>query len=481
MKAPSFHPAVNRVLANFGWTPKHVAAIAPSTILPQTLAAFLRAHDSFVWDGCQLGRSVGRTTLSLLPAKPRSRLYQRGVRLDAAPERSLQSFRSETVARWTVRLYPRRPYPVVLIGPSNGAAIHLAAALKAPLLPQDFALSVRRCGLHPDEPARSLEAGRTAARKLLAAAPNTHIHQVHDPVQRRLACAEALHFRCKRLTLGPAYEQFLMQQLEPGGTLVVVDCGFAWPSIQLGERHFFQHGTFGGLSPADYYGDGPEVRAFLRAQNTSLDRWELPAPDGERTEAEWGYAPELTRDVLRFADRHGYRVDRLHFQHPEHLSPWIADLYREHVVRSSGAPDRLIIESDLMTDPWCVHRTGSVPFWTASTGVASASAVDAYLDSVEAFEELRATLPSNGVEAPSIPPIERWREILRRARGAYGFLGVREEDYPADFAVYLRYHDALKRLPDAPGPVRSLSWPDVRAYAADLGREYPVRLEWIGE
>src|SRR5690606_13594653 len=165
----------------------------------------------------------------------------------------------------------------------------------------------------------------------------------------------------------------------------------------------------------------------------------------------------------------------------EHLSPWVADLYREHVVRSSGAVDRLILEAGCLADPWCVFRSGAVPFWAASTGAASATAADAYLDAVDLFEEIHAVLPATGVDAPTTLPIERWREILRRARGVHGFLGVREEDYPTDFGVYFRYHDAFRRLPDAPGPVRTLSWRDVHAYAEDLGREYSVRLEWIVE
>lgn len=481
MKVPGFHPVLNRALAGRDWLPRHVAAFDPATIQQQSLAAFLRGEDFFLWAQCRLGRSFGRATFSLLPAPARARLYRRAVRWDAIPECSLSSLRPEILSRWFVRLYPRRRYPLVLLGPSNGAAIHLAAALGVPLLPQDFALAVRRSGLHPDEPAWSLEAGRRVARKLLATSPNTHLHQIHDPVRQRLTSGDVLSFRCKRLTLGPSYEHFLLHHLEPGGTLVIVDCGFTWPCIEVGERHFFQLGTFGGLSPGDYYGRGPEVRDFLRSQGASRDRWDVPGSHKEHTEAEWGYAPTLTSDILRFADRHGYRVERLHFQHPEHLSPWVADLYREHVVRSSGAVDRLILEADGLIDPWCVFRSGSVPFWAASSGAPSIAAADAYLDAVEVFEEVHALLPATGVDAPTTPPIERWREILRRARGLHGFFGVHEEDYPADFGVYFRYHDALRRLPDAPGLVRTLSWRDVHAFTEDLGREYPVRLEWIGE
>ena len=32
------------------------------------------------------------------------------------------------------------------------------------------------------------------------------------------------YFRIKRLWLGPAYENFVRQNLEPGGTIFIVEC-----------------------------------------------------------------------------------------------------------------------------------------------------------------------------------------------------------------------------------------------------------------
>ena len=39
------------------------------------------------------------------------------------------------VARWLTEQYPRRRYPAVLVGSSNGALVHLAAAMGTPWLP----------------------------------------------------------------------------------------------------------------------------------------------------------------------------------------------------------------------------------------------------------------------------------------------------------------------------------------------------------
>ena len=51
-------------------------------------------------------------------------------------------------------LYPSRRYPMALIGSSNGAAVHLAAAMGAPWLPQTFMVPVRNPSNDPDDPRR---------------------------------------------------------------------------------------------------------------------------------------------------------------------------------------------------------------------------------------------------------------------------------------------------------------------------------------
>jgi hypothetical protein len=63
------------------------------------------------------------------------------------------------------------------------------------------------------------------------------------------------YFRVKRTRLGAAYEQFLADVLEPGGTIVLAECGQRWPVTTIGERHLFQFGAVGGMSP-DEYRDG---------------------------------------------------------------------------------------------------------------------------------------------------------------------------------------------------------------------------------
>jgi len=123
---------------------------------------------------------------NLLPTRLRERAYAASGGLTAVPARRLSRPFAEEVAAWMTSLYPRRRYPLALVGSSNGAAVHLAAALGAPWLPQTFMVPVRNPGNDPDDPRRDLEWGRRPARALLDANPDVQVHHLHDPVQDRL-------------------------------------------------------------------------------------------------------------------------------------------------------------------------------------------------------------------------------------------------------------------------------------------------------
>jgi hypothetical protein len=95
---------------------------------------------------------------------------------------------------------------------------------------------------------------------------------MHDPSQDRLMIRKLAYFRVKRLRLGEAYEQFLEERLEPGGTIVVVDCALAWPTTRVDERHLFQFGALGGASADEYLRGGERVAEFLARERSALRR-----------------------------------------------------------------------------------------------------------------------------------------------------------------------------------------------------------------
>ena len=103
------------------------------------------------------------------------------------------------------------------------------------------------------------------------------------------------YFRFKQLRLGTAYEQFLVQTLQPGGTIFIVECGLKWPTTRFGQRHIFQFGALGGATPDEYHHGGERVEDYLRRYHARRTAWEAPAPDCDRPEAEWGFRAATPR------------------------------------------------------------------------------------------------------------------------------------------------------------------------------------------
>lgn len=364
-----------------------------------------------------------------------------------------------------------------MVGSSNGALIHLCAALGIPWLPQTFLVTARRSDVKPDEPAKDLEWGREPARALLDVNPELALHQMLDPNQDRLMARRMGYFRLKRLRLGETFVRFLKENLAEDATIFLAECNLRWPTTRVGERHVFQFGGLGGATLEELFGGGERVEEYMKRYGTHLRRWEPPEPDGQSPEAEWGFEPALREDVERFALERGYRLRRIVFEQPEHMSPLVADLYRRWYEGRGLPADRLLIESFILMEPYLALRTGSVPFWMAFNTEPSAEAIERYLDGTKPYDQVRLGLFSHGVESVGVTPIERWRSVLKRASKRGEFVGVDAKRYPKDFAAFVRYHAKLKKLsPRYPVP-KPLALEELDAFVGQVGERYPVR--WI--
>lgn len=361
-----------------------------------------------------------------LPVGTRQAIYAAASGNEGQPADQIAGANVEELLEPLLAAYPRREYPVVAVGSSSGALMHLCAALGAPWLPQTLLLPVHQRGIPVDEPIRAAHVLDGTARRLLDGNPDLVLHHMHDPNQDRLTLRRMAYFRVKRQTLGRPYERFLEERLAPGGTILLAECGQRWPTTRIGERHVFQLGAVGGLQPEDY-----------RA------RWRGPQPDGDSPEAEWGFEEALREDVLAFAEERGYRVRRVRFEQPEDLSPVVADLHRWWY-RQRGLPDdRLVVESFMLLDPWQVLRTASVPYWTVFPVQSSLAAVDRYLDA-ERFDDVRVGLFCHGVESQGLAGAADWARLMRTGGG---FLGVDPGRYPSDLGSFFGFGRALRRLP----------------------------------
>jgi hypothetical protein len=395
--------------------------------------------------------------INRLPSRIKPMVYTGSTVSEAVSPAKLAKISAEDLAAYAVGHYPRRRYPAVMLGSSNGAAVHLCAALGIPWLPQSFLLPARQFGVNPHEPRKEVEWAREQARPLLDSNPDLELHHMLDPVQDLLTSKGLSYFRVKLLRLPPSYERFLEECLDPEGTIYLLDCTIRWPTTRIGERHIFQFGAPGGATSDEFFEGSPRVEAYLQRTGFDRDAWDPPLPDGERPEAEWGFNPELRDDLERFLRRRPHILQHLAFKQPELLSPLVADLYRRWYKERSLPANRLLVESFILLEPFWTLRVGAVPFWMIFSTEPQDSFLEGWLEQQDPFTEIGIILFSHGVESPGLVPAERWRSILSQARQRGLFIGADERAFPQDFAGLVRYQTEIgmkfsARYP-LPGPL----------------------------
>ena len=294
--------------------PKFVANFDSASAMALATARFLRGEDFPALGQPRALKPLAKRA-NRLPRRVREKVYIGSGALETVSPRRLHRLKLEEISEWLADEYPPGPYPAVAVGSSSGALVHLYAALGIPWLPQTFLIPVRQ-RVHPDDPTRAMELGKKPGRRLLEAFPNLQLHHMHDANQDRLMVRALTYFRVKRRTLGPGYERFLQERLQPGGTILVIDCRRRWKTTRVGERHVFQHGALGGATEDEFHHGSERVAAYLERYDSPVRRWHGPEPDTESPEAEWGFEPALLDDIERFAGEHGYRVRRLAFEEP---------------------------------------------------------------------------------------------------------------------------------------------------------------------
>jgi hypothetical protein len=408
------------------------------------LLALARALDGqdFPYLGQPRWKALPVRASMLLPRPLRWRAYalasgREGVAVDRLGDIDL-----DDVAGWVARTYPDRRYPAVLVGSSNGALTHLAAACGVPWLPQTLLVPVRRRGADPADMPAALEFGTRHGPALLAHNPGVELHHMQDANQDALSGSQMAYFRVKWTGLPSAYQRFLDERLEPGAPVVVVRDASTWPVTRVGDRHVFQVGAQGGMAPEEY-----------------LDAPGVPAPDETAAEAEWGFAEPLLDGLRQAARRTGHPVVELRYGHPQEPAAAVADVIRSWTRRRGGAAQRLLVSSFVVHDPWRTIATGSVPFWTFFPVQSAARDLSRYLASTS-YDDVDVLLFSHGVESRGLADARTWQDIAGRARRRGRLLGVDARAFPADFAVFARYTSALRSLPDGGLPWSPLTIDD---------------------
>ncbi|MDT0276110.1 hypothetical protein [Blastococcus goldschmidtiae] len=397
------------------------------------LTALARALDGR--DFPYLGQSRFKVPLvrasALLPLGLRRRVYAFVSGREGVPPDRLDQVDLEQVAEWITVHYPSRRYPAVLLGSSNGALSHLAAAAGLPWLPQTLLVPVRRPGADPRDVAAALEFGARHAPALLERNPTIELHHMHDSNQDALSASQMAYFRVKWHVLPRAYQALLTERLEPGAPVIIVRDRSSWPVTRVGSRHVFQYGAQGGMSAEEYAAEPA-----------------APGTDEAAAEAEWGFAEALGDDIRGWARRNGHPVVEVSYGHPQDPAAGVADIFRDWLRQRGQPAQRLLVSSFIVHDPWRTLTTASVPFWTFFPVRSAAADLAEYLDRAT-YEDVDILLFSNGVPSRGQVDARSWEALAARARRRGRLLGVDADAFPADFTAFVRYTSALRSLPTA--------------------------------
>jgi hypothetical protein len=361
-------------------------------------------------------------------------LYTRIGASEGIPARRLDEVDMATVAASFAAAYPARRYPAVMIGSSNGAMAHLAAALQVPWLPDTVLVPVAHTGAH-DRPDDVLAFGASVAGTLLDRNPDIVLHHMHDPVHDALMARQMSYFRVKWTELPDAYAAFLDDRLEPGGRLMLINDESSWPVTRVGPRHVFQVGGQGGVEPDE----------LLRRPHT-------PAADERAPESEWGLPGSFRDDLLDRCRSTGSPVTEISYDHPQDAAGPVAAVLRDWFRRRGEPAERLVVPSFILGDPWTSIDKALTPFWTFFPVQPALMALSRYLDLAEPFSDVHLFLFEHGVESEGIAIPDEFCAVVREHGGRPHLEAVRASKFPHDIGSLARYGRVFERLPPATQP-----------------------------
>jgi hypothetical protein len=429
---------------------KVVASFDSASVLHAGLVAAL-AGRPFPHLGNPPAVAAGVRAAGRLPWPVLRHLYTRVGASEGIDPARLADVDMDAVAGWLADGVPDRRYPAALVGSSNGALTHLAAAMQIPWLPTTVLVPVSRVA-DPHRPGDALRFGERHAPALLDANPGVVLHHMHDQVQDELMVARMTYFRVKWRDLPIAYARFLSRSLAPGAPVVLVEDGSTWPVVQVGDRHVFQSGAQGGLPP----------QAYLRRPHT-------PVPDWEAAEAEWGAEPDFGPALARWCAEHGHPLLRLTYTGPQAPAHAVASVLRAWYAGRGEDADRLLVPQFVLGDPWRTVSTASTPFWTFFSVRAALEALDDHLDRSPRYRRVDLLLFQHGVASAHIATPDDWARVVRRHGATVGFPGLDRRRFPHDIANLARYGPALRRFPPARHPWTPLPPAEALGALAEAG------------
>jgi len=410
-------PAVGR--------PVDVVPFDSGTRVVREVAEALSGRGRSILESYPRGSEIFLGLVSLLPERTRIAAIEWGMRLSLGCNAGRAADVSvEDLAAWCTAQYPgSQPVPAIVLGSPNGGVAHLAALLGAPFLTTSFGLAFRHPAIEPEDIGAYRRTSASAAAAILDANAGEDIEIVchYDPIHDRSMVQYVDFVRVKLRGLPLCYRDFIRERLAPDGILVLVDCCYEWPQIELDQGIFLQVGGLGAIDPAEYF-----------------ERWKVDGPVRMRAESEWGCPSSFAIALSSFAAENGLELLEIERADPSGFSRLAYDAY---LACDGVRSDRLLIDSFNHLNPRTNLETGIPGFWLPFNTADGLDVVDEILRAAGVDTVFLAPLPSF-VQSRDTVSLSEWEGRIS-PWAKLEWIGVNPNLYPADpLAPYRFARDA---------------------------------------
>jgi len=457
-----------------------LSQIDSSAVTMQSVAAALQGEFVDVWDTSSWQQQAFKM-VSFAGKKAAITAVERVIANSGADPALAERITTHALASWAVSLYRNvaGPFDAIIIGTPGGGVAHLATALGAPFLSQNF-VATYKAPQPPDDVQTYLARGTQLAAATLRRNRALAIVNHYDPLHKRLMMKHLNLIRYKLLNLPEAYKAFIFQTLRPGGTIIFTDCRYPWPMYFMGERHWFQVGGLGAVRPWDFIaGQHSEIAALQQAAGVEpVGNWGLKDRTAfEMPESEWGALPPLHQQVAQFARENAYEFVALESSHPEHFSYLAFRVWRKLLRRAKIEPQGVFLETFTQIAPAATRAAALLPVWIPRNCEASLD----FLQRVQRDFRLNLDLRDKPVFWLPLPNFDEpfdmvswdaWFDVLKGLDVRP--LGMRPHLYPADpVAFYATRQELLDWIAQHPQPVTARATLDIILQEARILRRQP--------
>ena len=406
-----------------------VESFDSGTRVVREVAEALTGDGNSILECYPLGSKLFLGLLSLVPESVRISAMEWGMRLSVGNSpNKLEGFDVDSLPGWCVGQYPTtdRGYEAILIGSPNGGIAHLAALLHAPFLTTSFGLTFRRPPMEADDLESYHKNGKALAETLLTQSEGESFEVIshYDAVHDRSLVKFVNFIRIKLLELPESYREFILDNLVPGGKLILVNCSYSWPQYRIAERSFLQVGGLGGINPEAY-----------------LERWPLDLPIETRRESEWGCPEAFAAAVMNFATQHGLEVLELQFEHPKGYSLLA---YNAYLATEHSRQDEILFDCFNHQNPRTNIETGIPGLWLAFNTEDGLTFAGEFLEG-RTFDRIYFTLLPSFASSPDTAGLNDWIELLSQY-GKLELVGINPRIFPADPLAPFRFASDMKDL-----------------------------------